>query len=89
MPERQRVEFWVWQGSECYRLEIMFHDVLETVRCSLADGDADALVLKVLFLLRIFFFLSFLFLFFMALLFYDECVTALIGEETSFDCSFV
>ncbi|KAK7861322.1 rna-dependent rna polymerase 2 [Quercus suber] len=28
MPERQRVEFWVWQGSECYRLEIMFHDVL-------------------------------------------------------------
>ena len=47
MPERQRVEFWVWQGSECYRLEIMFHDVLETVRCSLADGDTDALVLKV------------------------------------------
>ncbi|KAF3962556.1 hypothetical protein CMV_012945 [Castanea mollissima] len=24
----------------------LFHDVLETVRCSLADGDADALVLK-------------------------------------------
>ena len=38
---------WVWQGSECYRLEIMLHDVLDTVRCSLADGDADALVLKV------------------------------------------
>ncbi|KAL0012188.1 hypothetical protein SO802_007296 [Lithocarpus litseifolius] len=46
MPERRRVEFWVWQGSECYKLEIMFHDVLETVRCSLADRDADALVLK-------------------------------------------
>lgn len=47
MPERERVEFWVWQGGECYKLEIMFHDILETFRSHFADGDGDALVLKV------------------------------------------
>ncbi|KAK4568483.1 hypothetical protein RGQ29_004046 [Quercus rubra] len=46
MPERERVEFWVWQGGECYKLEIMFHDILETFRSHFADGDGDALVFK-------------------------------------------
>ena len=47
MPERGRVEFWVWQGEDCFKLEVLFQDVLETMSCRFADGDGNALLLKV------------------------------------------
>lgn len=47
MPERGRVEFWVWQGKECYKLEIMFQDILEANGYFLGDGKQNALILKV------------------------------------------
>ncbi|KAJ1439035.1 RNA-dependent RNA polymerase, eukaryotic-type [Sesbania bispinosa] len=30
MPERRRLDFWVWHGGECFRLEILFEDILES-----------------------------------------------------------
>lgn len=47
MPDRRRVEFWVWPGEECYKLEIAFEDVLEAVGCCLASQKLNALLLKV------------------------------------------
>lgn len=48
MPERRKLEFWVWFQGECYKLEIPFEDILETV--GYASGDdgkpPDALILK-------------------------------------------
>lgn len=49
MPERGRVEFWVWQSGECYKVELMFQDVLEADRCCLGGTDVNALLLKVWF----------------------------------------
>ncbi|KAF5734182.1 RNA-dependent RNA polymerase 2 isoform X1 [Tripterygium wilfordii] len=46
MPERRRVEFWVWQGDECYKLDIMFEDILEADGCCLENAQLDALLLK-------------------------------------------
>jgi RNA-dependent RNA polymerase len=57
MPERGRVEFWVWQSGECYKVEVLFQDVLEADRCCLGGTDVNALLLKVWdFLFFIFFF---------------------------------
>ena len=88
MPERERVEFWVWQGGECYKLEIMFHDILETFRSHFADGDGDALVLKVWFLLLFFllFWYAFVVLWWMCCSLCWFCCLFLVGKETSFDC---
>lgn len=49
MPERGRVEFWVWQSEQCYKIEVMFHDVLEAVGCGFGGEDVNALLLKVWF----------------------------------------
>lgn len=58
MPERRRVEFWVWPGKdsedpekclECYKLEIAFEDVLEAVGCCLGGQKLNALLLKACF----------------------------------------
>lgn len=46
MPERGRVEFWVWQSEQCYKIEVMFHDVLEAVGCGFGGEDVNALLLK-------------------------------------------
>ncbi|KAF8005973.1 hypothetical protein BT93_K0299 [Corymbia citriodora subsp. variegata] len=50
MPERRRVEFWVWVGGEeeCYKLEVGFDDVVESVGCRLSGGERlNALLLTV------------------------------------------
>uniref|UniRef100_A0A2P2JZ95 RNA-dependent RNA polymerase n=1 Tax=Rhizophora mucronata TaxID=61149 RepID=A0A2P2JZ95_RHIMU len=46
MPERQRVEFWVWVNGECYKLEARFDGVLETFGCCLGGEQVNALLLK-------------------------------------------
>jgi RNA-dependent RNA polymerase len=56
MPERGRVEFWVWQSGECYKVEVLFQDVLEADRCCLGGTDVNALLLKVWDFLFYFFF---------------------------------
>lgn len=47
MPERGRVEFWVWQGGDCYKMEVLLPDVLEAVGCGFGGEDVNALLLKV------------------------------------------
>lgn len=47
MPEKERVEFWLWKEKECYKLEIMFQDILEANGYSSPDGKLNALLLKV------------------------------------------
>ncbi|KAM6594262.1 hypothetical protein CsatA_001965 [Cannabis sativa] len=46
MPERGRVEFWVWQGEECYKLEIRFEDILESVGYYSDGGNLFSILLK-------------------------------------------
>ncbi|XP_054806815.1 RNA-dependent RNA polymerase 2 [Prosopis cineraria] len=46
MPERERAEFWVWQEKECYKLEIIFQDILETNGYFIGEGKLNALLLK-------------------------------------------
>ncbi|XP_050223876.1 RNA-dependent RNA polymerase 2 [Mercurialis annua] len=38
MPERRRVEFWIWVDQDCFKVDISFDNILETVRCCL-EGD--------------------------------------------------
>ncbi|ESQ38406.1 hypothetical protein EUTSA_v10028370mg [Eutrema salsugineum] len=33
IEEKRRVEFWVCDGGECYKLEVRFEDIVETVGC--------------------------------------------------------
>ncbi|GAV63008.1 RdRP domain-containing protein [Cephalotus follicularis] len=54
MPERRKVEFWVWQNEECYKVEVMFEDVLEAVGCCLAGDTLNALLLKLKYVPRIY-----------------------------------
>lgn len=49
MPERRRIEFWIWHGQECYKLEVMFEEILETTGYCLGDEKLNALLLKVVF----------------------------------------
>lgn len=42
MPERRRVEFWVWVEEECYKLEVGFDDVVESVGCCLGGDGGGA-----------------------------------------------
>ncbi|XP_027331701.1 RNA-dependent RNA polymerase 2 [Abrus precatorius] len=47
MPQSQRLELWVWQSGECYKLEILFEDILESHGyCSGEDNKLNALLLK-------------------------------------------
>ncbi|KAH7528494.1 hypothetical protein FEM48_Zijuj05G0078100 [Ziziphus jujuba var. spinosa] len=46
MPERRKIEFWVWQSEECYKLEIAFEDVLESVGCCLGGEKVNAILLR-------------------------------------------
>lgn len=54
MPERKRVEFWVWQSGECYKMEVPFQDIVESVGCCLESGNVNALLLKIKFGPRIY-----------------------------------
>lgn len=47
MPERRKIEFWVLQSEECYKLDVAFEDVLETVGCCLDGKKVNAVLLKV------------------------------------------
>lgn len=49
MPERRRVEFWVWHENQCYKLEVMFEEILETTGYALGGEKLNALLLKVIF----------------------------------------
>ncbi|XP_065876219.1 RNA-dependent RNA polymerase 2 [Euphorbia lathyris] len=47
MPERRMVEFWFWVEKECYKLQIRFEDILESVHCCLeGDDQMNALLVK-------------------------------------------
>ncbi|CAL9031105.1 unnamed protein product [Prunus brigantina] len=54
MPERKRVEFWVWLRDECYKLEIAFENIMESFGCRLGGEKVNALLLKLKFGPRIF-----------------------------------
>ncbi|KAJ9140349.1 hypothetical protein P3X46_031008 [Hevea brasiliensis] len=46
MPERRRVEFWVWVNNDCYKMDVRFEDILDAVGCCLGGGKVNALLLK-------------------------------------------
>lgn len=47
MPERNRAEFWVDVGSERYRLEFQFEDIVETCLCRLGgEQNPNAILIK-------------------------------------------
>ncbi|XP_023516327.1 RNA-dependent RNA polymerase 2 [Cucurbita pepo subsp. pepo] len=54
MPERRRVEFWIWHEDECYKLEVMFEEILETTGYCLGDEKLNALLLKLKYAPRIY-----------------------------------
>lgn len=54
MPERRRIEFWIWHGQECYKLEVMFEEILETTGYCLGDEKLNALLLKLKYAPRIY-----------------------------------
>ncbi|CAH8356862.1 unnamed protein product [Eruca vesicaria subsp. sativa] len=33
LEDKRRVEFWVWVSGECYKFEVRFEDIVETVPC--------------------------------------------------------
>ncbi|CAN8308209.1 unnamed protein product [Cochlearia groenlandica] len=35
IDEKKRVDFWVWISGDCYKLEVRFQDIVETVGCCL------------------------------------------------------
>ncbi|XP_073148256.1 RNA-dependent RNA polymerase 2-like [Henckelia pumila] len=47
-PEKRRLEFFLKQNGECYKLEVGFGDVLETQGCCFGGNEqnADAILLK-------------------------------------------
>lgn len=54
MPERRRLEFWVWSDGECYKLDVLFDDILETVGFCSDDSACNAILLKVKYVPRIY-----------------------------------
>ena len=42
------MEFWIWESGDCYKCEVRFEDVLETVPCCV-DGvdEINAFLLRV------------------------------------------
>lgn len=49
MPERGRVEFWVEDGGQVYRLEIHFGDIVSTHGLCFEDQNSDAILFRVSF----------------------------------------
>lgn len=47
LPERKSLEFWVMHCGECYRLELVFSDVLEANACCVDGQEPNAVLLKV------------------------------------------
>lgn len=49
MEERRRVEFWVWESGECYKVEVRFEDIVETLGCCVngVDSEINAFLLRV------------------------------------------
>ncbi|KAJ4841082.1 hypothetical protein Tsubulata_048259 [Turnera subulata] len=41
MPERNRVDFWVWAGKQRYKMEVRFEDVVEAVGFRLGGGREE------------------------------------------------
>ncbi|MBA0719083.1 hypothetical protein Golax_006790 [Gossypium laxum] len=54
MPERRRLEFWVWTDGECYKLDFLFDDIFETVGCCFDGSACNALLLRVRYAPRIY-----------------------------------
>ncbi|KAK8644134.1 hypothetical protein V6N13_123449 [Hibiscus sabdariffa] len=54
MPERRRLEFWVWSDADCYKLDVMFDDIFETVGCGFNGSACNALLLRVRYAPRIY-----------------------------------
>ncbi|RDX97814.1 RNA-dependent RNA polymerase 2, partial [Mucuna pruriens] len=55
MPERRRLDFWVRHNGQCYRLEILFEDILESHGyCLGEDSKLNAILLKLKFGPRIY-----------------------------------
>ncbi|OMO81567.1 RNA-dependent RNA polymerase, eukaryotic-type, partial [Corchorus capsularis] len=54
MPERRRLEFWVSYNDECYKLDLLFDDISETVGCKFNGSTCNALLLRVKFAPRIY-----------------------------------
>ncbi|GFZ17486.1 RNA-dependent RNA polymerase 2 [Actinidia rufa] len=46
MPERKTIEFWVGHGGECYKLELLFDYVVESIGCRLGGVETNAVLLK-------------------------------------------
>ncbi|CAI9108920.1 OLC1v1008628C2 [Oldenlandia corymbosa var. corymbosa] len=46
MRERKAIEFWLTYGEDTYKLEVQFHDVLESCECSLNAQKSRAVLLK-------------------------------------------
>ncbi|OMO59796.1 RNA-dependent RNA polymerase, eukaryotic-type [Corchorus olitorius] len=46
MPERRRLEFWVSYNDECYKLDLLFDDISETVGCNFNGSTCNALLLR-------------------------------------------
>ncbi|XP_020226684.1 RNA-dependent RNA polymerase 2 [Cajanus cajan] len=47
MPQRRKLEFWVFHNADCYRLEIFFEDILESHGyCLGEDAKLNAILLK-------------------------------------------
>ncbi|KDP31126.1 hypothetical protein JCGZ_11502 [Jatropha curcas] len=46
MPERRRVEFWLWVDKDCYKVEIRFEDVKDAVGFCLGGDKVNAVLLK-------------------------------------------
>ncbi|XP_043725101.1 RNA-dependent RNA polymerase 2 [Telopea speciosissima] len=46
MPERGKIEFWVVEGKECYRLEVQFGDVLASSGYRLGGKEPNALLVE-------------------------------------------
>ncbi|KAK8607295.1 hypothetical protein V6N13_053037 [Hibiscus sabdariffa] len=54
MPERRRLEFWVWSDAKCYKLDVLFDDIFETVGCGFDGSACNALLLRVRYAPRIY-----------------------------------
>lgn len=48
MEERRRLEFWVWDCDECYKVEVRFEDIVETVGCCInGASEINGFLLRV------------------------------------------
>lgn len=48
IEEKRRVELWVWESGDCYKCEVRFEDIVETVPCCLNGvSEINAFLLRV------------------------------------------